>query len=368
MDDRIREELEHQFQNSDNEKFVSGDSRLNAYVYKKFLFPYNQLDYTRKILADTVKDFTIYFVMSCGRKEIKSYEVHNEYVYIKYCDIDNGEIKELTLNLIEKVCSNHLVLKILQFFFEYEICKSGSSFKVYISTEHMEQLRKIRPDIYAFFPEECKKSNLFFMEFDIYHLIWESGDDEEKIEEYDLLYIGKSNADESDFDILRRLNSHKTIQKIMRDINLYYRSKDLMLMIFSFNSKLYRQYDLNNYFTNIILGDSSWEDANLLTNIKENQEMILLIEAILINHFKPKYNQQYVDKIPIKSKIYKEFNRQKVNPISIELDLSMDKGRIQLKSKGTKTETKMRTLECYKTDNAIVIDCEDLSDLLYDAF
>ena len=29
-------------------------------------------------VLDKVQNFTIYFVMSCGRKEIKSYEVHNE--------------------------------------------------------------------------------------------------------------------------------------------------------------------------------------------------------------------------------------------------------------------------------------------------
>lgn len=120
------------------------------------------------------------------------------------------------------------------------------------------------------------------------------------------------------------------------------------------------------YLAHIMLGNSGWEKAKLLTNIKENQEMILFIEAMLINHFKPKYNQQYVDKLSIKSKIYQQFNRQNVNPIVIELDLCMDKGKIHLKSKETRTETKMRNIKCCKIDDKIVIDYDDMSDFIYD--
>lgn len=155
----------------------------------------------------------------------------------------------------------------------------------------MEKLQNRYPEIYEIFPEECKLNKWFFYEFDIYHLIWEKQKEREITEKYDLLYIGKSNAEKSDFDILNRLSSHKTIQKITRDMNQEYRSKELMLMIFSFKSKLYRGYGVPQYFTNIVMGDSKWEQAKLLVNIKENQEMILLIETILINHFKPKYNQ-----------------------------------------------------------------------------
>lgn len=301
MNDKIKSQLRKYLQNYDYENFVLGDSRLNASVYKKFLFPYNALDYARNLLADTIKNYSIYFVLSCGRKEIKSYEVHNEYVDIKYCDIDNGEIKKLSFNFMEEISLNYFLLKSLQPFFEYKICKSGSSFKVYISTEQMEKLKAIKPDSYYNLPEECKKTHLFFEEFDIYHMIWENAQDE-KPEEYDLLYIGKSNAQESDFDILKRLNSHKTIQKITRENNLYYRSKELMIMIFSFKSKLFRPYNLDCYLAHIMLGNSGWEKAKLLTNIKENQEMILFIEAMLINHFKPKYNQQYVDKLSISNR------------------------------------------------------------------
>ena len=62
MDIRTREELKKEIQKfSNNEKLVLGDSSFNVCVNRKFLFPYNQLDIVRDVLADTVKDFTIYF-------------------------------------------------------------------------------------------------------------------------------------------------------------------------------------------------------------------------------------------------------------------------------------------------------------------
>lgn len=367
MDIRTREELKKEIQKfSNNEKIVLGDSSFNVCVNRKFLFPYNQLDIVRDVLADTVKDFTIYFVVSCGRKEIKSFKIDNESIILTYCDIDNRETNQLVLSISEKSGINPFFIPFFLQFFEYEICKSGSSFKIYISEENMVQLRIKYPRIFDMFPEECKKSNLFYMEYDIYNLIWENRKNDEKIVEYELLYIGKSNAEKSDFDILKRLSAHETIQKIIRENNLYYRSKELSLMIFSFNSKLYREYEFNYYNTNILLGNSNWEKDEILLNIRENQEVILLIEAILINHFKPKYNQQYIKQISINSKIYQVFKKQKIDPIWIELDLSMDDGKVILKTREKTTETKMRILKCLKKNERISIEYDDISDFMYD--
>ena len=367
MDERKKEELEKFFQNADNsEEFILGDARLHIHVNKKFLFPYNLLDEARSVLSDTVKDFTIYFILSVGRKEIKSFKVDNGYINIVYCDIDSGEVNQLTLNMVEMLGIHPFFMQVLLPFFEYKVCKSGVTFEVSISDENMTRLKRKHPEIFSLFPEVCQKSNLFSLEFDIHHLIWQDQESEERIEKCDLLYIGKSNAEKSDFDILKRLHSHETIQKITRDNNLYYRSKELMIMIFSYHSKLYREYDFQDHNINILLGDSAWETAKLLTNIQENQEVILLIEAILINHFKPKYNTQYVGQISTNSKIYQEFKNQRINPVSIDLDLSMDWGKIELKTREEKTETKMRILECYKKDAQISIEYKDISDALYD--
>ena len=274
----IMEELEKGLRNRKNpEQFVFGDSRLNAHIHKKFLFPYNCLDYVRDALPDPARNYTIYFVLSCGRKEIKSYKVHNEYIDINYCDIENGKMSQAILDLREKVCQDPVLLRCLYPFFEYEICKSGSSFRVFISPERMKQIEKMWPAIYQVFPDECKKSGIYYTEYELYHLIEEDRKRKDETEDYDLLYIGKSNANESNYDILERLNSHKTIQKIVREGNLYYRSKELMIMIFSFASKLYRQCDLKEQGLNVLMGDSFWEEAKLITNIEEHQEMILLL-------------------------------------------------------------------------------------------
>lgn len=276
------------------------------------------------------------------------------------------EIQDLIYRSMRSLCFHIIIWILREKYWEIKYRILQSTFKIYISNENMEKLRNRYPEIYEIFSEECKLNKLFFYEFDIYHLIWEKQKEKEITEKYDLLYIGKSNAEKSDFDILNRLSSHKTIQKITRDMNQEYRSKELMLMIFSFKSKLYRGYGVPQYFTNIVMGDSKWEQAKLLVNIKENQEMILLIEAILINHFKPKYNQQYVNRIATESKIYHQFDWQDVNPVTVELDMSVAGGWVKLKTKEIETETKMREINCLKKEDAIEIRYNDMPNLLYD--
>ena len=46
----------------------------------------------------------------------------------------------------------------------------------------------------------------------------------------------------------------------------------------------------------------------------------------------------------------------------------MDYGKMCLKTRETETTTKMRNLFCYEKNNKIVIECEDMSDILYDYF
>lgn len=61
MDKKIRDELEKRVRYSADEKFVSGNSRLNISVDEKFMFPYNYLDSAREVLGNKVQNFTIYF-------------------------------------------------------------------------------------------------------------------------------------------------------------------------------------------------------------------------------------------------------------------------------------------------------------------
>lgn len=172
-------------------------------------------------------------------------------------------------------------------------------------------------------PIKSRNCNEFYIEFDLYYLIRRFKRNSNAIEQFDLLYIGKSNSENTEYDILNRLECHKTVQRIIRDNNLYYRTREIMITIISFASKYSQQVDIENINAHIIFSDSKWEKMKLLGDISENKELILLIEAILINHFKPKYNEQYKERFTIENKVYQEFKRQNVNPVSIELDLSM---------------------------------------------
>ena len=147
---------------------------------------------------------------------------------------------------------------------------------------------------------------------------------------------------------------------------MYYRSREIMITIISFSSKLSRQIDIEEMNTHIVLGDSKWEQFELLEDISENKELILLIEAILINYFKPKYNEQYKDILQIGNKVYQKFENQDINPVSIELDLNIECGKMQLCTDEIRTNTKMHNIFCYKEENKIKLEGEELPDVIYD--
>ena len=181
-------------------------------------------------------------------------------------------------------------------------------------------------------------------------------------EEYQVLYIGKSNSEKDGYDILNRLSSHETIQQICRDKEMDYRDMEIVVQVISVRSKLFKKIGENSSF-GMMIGDSSWE---VLLNIKQNHEVIELIEAILINHFKPKYNYQYKEKIDRESKVYKKVVTEGIDTVSFEFDMSTKNGKMKLVTSSAKTETKMRTLVCRCENDEISINYDDLPDYVYD--
>lgn len=210
-------------------------------------------------------------------------------------------------------------------------------------------------------PQVCKEANCFSLEIGLDSLIQEYKNTLTE-EEYKVLYIGKSNSEKDGYDILKRLSSHETIQQICRDKEMDYRDMEIVVQVISFKSKLYKKFEANSFF-DMMLGDSNWE---LLLNIRQNQEIIELIEAILINHFKPKYNHQYKEKIDRESKVYKKVAKEGFDTVSCEFDLATQYGKMKLVTPSVKTETKMCTLVCRCENDEISIDYNDLPDYVYD--
>ena len=302
--------------------------------------------------------------MSCSRREITSYQIEKYDVILTYKDYSDSLEKQLTFNLSEKLNTYSGLLQIIMPFFDYEIGRCGSTFKVCISEEKMMYIREHFPDIYNYFPIECKKNNIFFNEYDIHRLVLDEKSKNGEVEEYDLLYIGKSNARNDNYDIIDRLSNHKTIQKITRDNNTYYRDKELIIMLIAPKSNLFKE--IKEGLISIGLGTEKWEKEMLLGDMEEKYDVVPFIEIILIYHFKPKYNQLYVDNLSMETKLYEKFKEQDVNPVSIELDINNGKGRYEIRTKETKTETRLRNIECYKKNDKISIRYDDLPEILYD--
>lgn len=364
MREEIKKEFIEHFKKTKREEFVLGDSSLNVWVENKYIFPYNRLDDVRKALDTDIRKYTIYFVLSKVRREILGYEKKGGVIELEYCEMRQGR-KILQVSLYELLGGNREFYIAMLPLCEFEIRNCKTAFRLTVPSKNMKFLKEVYPYIYKELPEAIRKEGYFYLEYDIDNLIWTMGK-KSLIDKFNLLYIGKSNSENEKFDILDRVSSHKTIQKISRDNNLDYRSQDLFVMLISFRSKHYKQYGLNKDKYKIIFGNSEWEKLKLLMDISENQETILLIEAMLINHFKPKYNTQYVEELKQNYKIVQIFLEQEVNPVSLELDLSMPWGKIQMSTKFQSTKNKMRNIECYMQDGQIDTEGYDMSDKLYD--
>lgn len=233
---------------------------------------------------------------------------------------------------------------------------------LYISQENMNRMKKDAFYLYNELPQIYKEANCFSVEIGLDTLIQEYKNTLMEDEEYQVLYIGKSNSENDGYDILKRLHSHETIQQICRDKEMDYRDMEIVIQVISVRSKLFEKYGEISPL-GIMIGNSNWE---VLLNIKQNHEVIELIEAILINHFKPKYNHQYKEKIDRESKVYEKVVTEGIDTVSFEFDMATQQGKMRLVTSSVKTETKMRTLVCRCENDEISINYDDFPDYLYD--
>lgn len=100
MEQRLERELKEYLERSKKQRILPGEKRLNVSINNKHTFPYIQLDFMRDMLEDDVKNYTIYFVMACPRKEIIGINLNNRYyVDIEYTESNKVKKEILTINL-----------------------------------------------------------------------------------------------------------------------------------------------------------------------------------------------------------------------------------------------------------------------------
>lgn len=132
---------------------------------------------------------------------------------------------------------------------------------------------------------------------------------------FKILYIGQSKGQIENGvlnrDAQERLKSHSTLQKILSDINDSKLTYDIKLLLFSTTEiKLVTTMDSGEY-----AGISAEE----ISDFPDESSHINLIEAKLINYFKPIYNEKYVrHHVPSEShKSYEDYFNKKFNSMVI---------------------------------------------------
>ena len=127
-----------------------------------------------------------------------------------------------------------------------------------------------------------------------------------------ILYIGKAHGNKNDRTAKERLSSHSTVQKILSDSNDLKINYDIKVLVFSIiESKVATT-----------LGDVSVAGLSVadIADFPNDKSLISIVEAKLINYFKPTYNAVFTKgKVPkLSDKSYSEYFIKHFNSMIID--------------------------------------------------
>ncbi len=200
----------------------------------------------------------------------------------------------------------------------------------------------------------------------IYDLITQSGRETETVSAYELLYIGSSK------NIYRRLNNHETILKIFRHNAASNPTKELFVWILKPKPKFYNKEV--GAFAGMLLSSSVWQKEGPLSIDVEEENLLLIAEAMLINYFKPEYNEQYVSKMPSSAHVvFTKLKNAGAHNLQVNLNLFMQTYKVILTLKTSTVDTDnakhlslLCTLESLeKNPQSTIISAEVMPEILY---
>ncbi|WP_341932216.1 type I restriction endonuclease subunit S [Streptococcus pluranimalium] len=130
---------------------------------------------------------------------------------------------------------------------------------------------------------------------------------------FKILYIGQAKGSNLSRNAQDRLSSHSTLQKVLADINDSKLEYDVRLLLFSTREdKIATTLDSGKYAT---------IQVDEILNFPDDNNHINLIEAKLINYFKPEYNKKFKENyVPsMNHSSYIKYYEQKYNSMIISL-------------------------------------------------
>lgn len=330
-----------------------GSKLLEIFFDKQYIAPYMYLD-DIKTHYEQFSDSNIYMIMLSDKYEIVEVSKFDRKLNIKYKCLSSNE---------EKVINFTIPFFIPIEFIEYEVCDHGTALELSIGEQGVEFINQQK--IYSV-PNKIKRT--------IYDLINISNSNIETSNTFEVLYIGQSITKNNGRNIYDRLSNHEKILKIYRDYNLKYRNKELMVFLLRCNSKLINKFSDYEFKNEIIMGNSRWKETDELGSKLTDYSLINITEAMLIYHFKPKYNIKFKNSVPnVELKVYSELQNAGVSEIYVGLNLFFEasKNRNQLYTDFSQVKAKLRILKCsleklYHKNIETDIEIEDVSDFMYE--
>lgn len=143
--------------------------------------------------------------------------------------------------------------------------------------------------------------------------------------EFEVLYIGQAYGKDGSRTAFDRLESHSTLQKILEEYSGKYPDKHIYILLLEMKTNLMMSFDgISETFT------KSEEDSinhlqEVCSNLPKERQVINIVEAAMINYFKPEYNVNFVENFPNENhKGYKQYFDLDYNALTVEIDLEFD--------------------------------------------
>jgi hypothetical protein len=141
--------------------------------------------------------------------------------------------------------------------------------------------------------------------------------------DYEILYIGRSVLDGNNVPALKRTSSHSTYLEILEDYSQVHLDKELFLFFFA-----HTHVELVDYPDSLPDKDVKkyMERINVIFGNPSDRKMVLqrvnLLESVLINYFKPYYNDKFSKVKPNSKHIsFKLISELNLNKVTVEIGI-----------------------------------------------
>ena len=142
---------------------------------------------------------------------------------------------------------------------------------------------------------------------------------------FEVLYIGQAYGKNGERTAFDRLEQHSTLQKILTKYRNENPDKHIYVLLLEIQKQLAMSFDGISKEYEKTEEESDKHMDEICCNIPEDEQVINITEAALINYFKPEYNVNFIDNFPDENhKGYKKYHDLDYNALSVELDLEFD--------------------------------------------